>query len=62
MYFFDHERYISPWDNNVEPSLKGAMPDLAKREKPGEGPLFEADFISQGHHLLYSRDICMFHV
>ena len=52
MYFFDHERYISPWDNNVEPSLKGAMPDLAKREKPGEGPLFEADFISQGHHLL----------
>ena len=51
MYFFDHEEYISRWDNNVEPSLKGAMPDLAKREKPGEGPLFEADFISQGHHL-----------
>ena len=30
-----------------------ATPDLAGRESPGEGPLFEADFISQGHHLLY---------
>ena len=29
-----------------------ATPDLAGRESPGEGPLFEADFISQGHHLL----------
>lgn len=52
MYFFDHEKYISPRDNNVKPTLMGAMPDLAGRENPGEGPLFEADFISQGHHLL----------
>ena len=29
-----------------------ATPDLAGRESPGEGPLFEADFISQGHHPL----------
>ena len=35
-----------------------ATPDLAGRESPGEGPLFEADFISQG--IIYCRHIFLY--